>query len=198
MACRAQALACPLARVAPWFIRTEFERRAFADFWLPEVKGRWPVPGLPQARGITLVGKADRIDRLPDGRIAIYDYKSGKPPTEKEERSFSKQLWLEAAMAADGAFGDRTGRWRPRASPISAWDPPRVSSAHDPTPRDRDAEIRVPPLLAHFTRCDIGLPVPPRGQEHPLGRGLRPPRAPRRVGRDPASGPTRPSGRRGR
>jgi ATP-dependent helicase/nuclease subunit A len=101
---------------------------------------------------------------LGDGRIAIYDYKSGKPPTEKEERSFSKQLWLEAAMAADGAFGN-DGPLRPRASPISAWDPPRVSSRMTPRAIRSSAEIRVPPAAGALPRCDIGLSVPPRGQD---------------------------------
>jgi ATP-dependent helicase/nuclease subunit B len=147
-----------LARVAPWFIRTEFERRAFADFWLPEVKGRWPVPGLPQARGITLVGKADRIDRLGDGRIAIYDYKSGKPPTEKEERGFSKQLWLEAAMAADGAFGDDGPLETARIAYIGLGSTPSVV-AHDPTRQEIEmlkSEFRQ--LLAHFTDATSGFP----------------------------------------
>jgi ATP-dependent helicase/nuclease subunit B len=147
-----------MVRVAPWFIRTEIERRAFADFWLPEVKGRWPVPGLPQARTITLVGKADRIDRLKDGRIAIYDYKSGKPPTEKEERSFSKQLWLEAAMAADGAFGDDGPLETARIAYIGLGATPSVV-AHDPTSDEIEtlkSEFRR--LLAHFSSETSGFP----------------------------------------
>jgi len=33
--------------------------------------------------GITVHGRADRIDRLPNGRLAIVDYKTGKPPSKK-------------------------------------------------------------------------------------------------------------------
>jgi ATP-dependent helicase/nuclease subunit B len=113
--------------------------------WLREVKGRWPVDGLPHGRGVTLVGKADRIDRLPDGRIAIYDYKSGKPPTEKEERSFAKQLWLEAAMAAKGAFGTDGPLETARVAYIGLGASPEVSGP-DPTPD------QIAALAAEFRR----------------------------------------------
>jgi len=36
----------------------------------------------------------------------IYDYKTGTPPTAKEQKSFDKQLLLEAAMAERGGFGE--------------------------------------------------------------------------------------------
>ena len=41
-----------------------------------------------EVEGIRVHGRADRIDRLPDGTLAIVDYKTGKPPS--------------AAMVADG------------------------------------------------------------------------------------------------
>lgn len=52
----------------------------------------------------TLTAKPDRIDSLPDGRLHIIDYKTGKPPGEKQQRHFDKQLLLEAAMAERGGF----------------------------------------------------------------------------------------------
>ncbi len=62
---------------------------------------RLPVPGL----GLSLTAKPDRIDRLEGGAMAhVYDYKSGKPPTDREMEHFDKQLMLEAAMVARGAF----------------------------------------------------------------------------------------------
>jgi len=54
--------------------------------------------------GFTLTARPDRIDSLPDGRLHILDYKTGKPPNEKQQRHFDKQLLLEAAMAENGAF----------------------------------------------------------------------------------------------
>lgn len=53
-----------------------------------------------------LSAKADRIDRMKDGRLAIYDYKTGKPPGPTEQTYFDKQLLLEAAMAERGGFRD--------------------------------------------------------------------------------------------
>ncbi len=41
---------------------------------------------------------------LPDGRLHILDYKTGAPPTAKQQKAFDKQLLLEAAMAERGAF----------------------------------------------------------------------------------------------
>jgi ATP-dependent helicase/nuclease subunit B len=95
---------------------------------------------------------------LGDGRIAIYDYKSGKPPTEKEERGFSKQLWLEAAMAADGAFGDDGPLETARIAYIGLGSTPSVV-AHDPTRQEIEmlkSEFRQ--LLAHFTDATSGFP----------------------------------------
>jgi ATP-dependent helicase/nuclease subunit B len=106
MARRPRLWQARLERVAPWFLKPNSSAGLLPRPGCARQRAGGRSTGLPQARGITFVGKADRIDRLHDGRIAIYDYKSGKPPTEKEERSFAKQLWLEAAMAADGAFGE--------------------------------------------------------------------------------------------
>ena len=90
------------------FVTREAERRTLAEPWRFEIRGEADFAPLK------LRGTADRIDRLPDGRLAIYDYKSGTLPTEKVERMFNQQLRLEAAMAVRGAFGEpadyRAGR----------------------------------------------------------------------------------------
>ncbi len=67
-----------------------------------ESKGRQVLDGLP----FTLTGTPDRIDRLPDGRLHLIDYKTGTPPTQAMQKSFSKQLLLAAAMAERGGFAD--------------------------------------------------------------------------------------------
>jgi ATP-dependent helicase/nuclease subunit B len=52
-----------------------------------------------------LVGRADRIERRDDGGLAILDYKTGTPPTQKDvDAGLAPQLLLEAAMAEAGAF----------------------------------------------------------------------------------------------
>lgn len=90
-----------LAKAAPAFLAGERDRRRVGTPWALEQKAEAEFA----PPGVKLKAKADRVDQMPDGRLAIYDYKSGKPPTEKQERLFNKQLRLEASMAALGAFG---------------------------------------------------------------------------------------------
>ena len=52
----------------------------------------------------TLTAKPDRIDAWPDGRVHIIDYKTGSPPSQKQQDQFAKQLLLQALMVQDGAF----------------------------------------------------------------------------------------------
>ena len=93
-----------MARIAPWFIETERARRAQGRPHLMEHTGTTRLKAL----GLTLKARPDRVDITPDGRVILYDYKTGSVPSDKQERAFSKQLWLEAVMAERGAFGDAT------------------------------------------------------------------------------------------
>lgn len=52
-----------------------------------------------------LSAKPDRIDARDDGTAVVYDYKSGKPPTDSQIAAYDKQLLLEAEMVARGSFG---------------------------------------------------------------------------------------------
>ncbi|MCX7301689.1 MAG: double-strand break repair protein AddB [Rhodobacterales bacterium] len=89
-----------LDRIAGWFVETEVERRRLATPHHYEIKGAATISDLE----FTLTAKADRIDISPDGRAMIYDYKTGAPPSDKEQRAFEKQLLLEAAMVERGGF----------------------------------------------------------------------------------------------
>ena len=103
----AERVAWPLAR-AVWRARIGKAAAAFVAFSsasggqpvLLETAGAAPLPGLD----FTLTGKPDRIDRLDDGRLVLIDYKTGDPPSQKEQLHFDKQLLLTAAMARTGAF----------------------------------------------------------------------------------------------
>ena len=95
------AWAARMERVAPWFLETEAARRAVQQPHSFERKDTIPIADT----GVTLTGKADRIDLCEDGRAVIYDYKTGAPPTDKQRQHFDKQLPLLAAMAEEGAFG---------------------------------------------------------------------------------------------
>lgn len=55
--------------------------------------------------GVEIRGKADRIDRMPDGSLGIVDYKTGKPPSPRQvEAGFALQLGLLGMMAERGGF----------------------------------------------------------------------------------------------
>ena len=100
-----------LRRIATWLAEAERDRRVGAGLAhiASEKDGTWQVPS---ALPFMLTGRADRIERRFDSSIAILDYKTGMPPSAKDvEAGLAPQLPLEAAMAADGAFGpDVVGR----------------------------------------------------------------------------------------
>ena len=121
------------ARIAAWFAEQEPLYRARVAAIGSEITGalELPAPGGP----FTLVAKADRIDRLKTGGLAIIDYKTGAPPSKKEIREgFAPQLPLEAVIAAAGGFEgiapaevSELGFWR-----LSGGDPAgQQSSAGD-------------------------------------------------------------------
>ncbi len=61
--------------------------------------------GTMEVLGVTLKGRADRIDLLPGRELAIVDYKTGGPPSAKMvERGFALQLGVLGLMARGGAF----------------------------------------------------------------------------------------------
>jgi ATP-dependent helicase/nuclease subunit B len=60
--------------------------------------------------GVRVHGRADRIDRLSDGRLAIVDYKTGLPPSGRMvEKGFSLQLGTLGLIAAAGGFAGIVG-----------------------------------------------------------------------------------------
>ncbi len=87
-----------LGRVADWYLAWEAEQDGQPV--LIEDRGIAPLDGLD----FRLTARPDRIDRLRDGSLHIIDYKTGTPPSKKQQQNFDKQLLLEAAMAERGAF----------------------------------------------------------------------------------------------
>ena len=74
-----------------------------------QAKGRKPLTaeatGEAALAGITVHGRVDRIDRLADGGLAIIDYKTGAPPTQKAvTEGFALQLGLLGLIGRAGGF----------------------------------------------------------------------------------------------
>ena len=77
-------------------------------------KGRRPlkseIDGETSLGGIVVQGRADRIDRMADGSLAIIDYKTGQPPSQKSVREgFSLQLGLLGLIGRAGGFEQVSG-----------------------------------------------------------------------------------------
>lgn len=71
------------------------------------------IRGEAEIDGVLLYGKADRIDRLSDGSLAIVDYKTGKAPAQKAvDAGFSLQLGLLGLIAEAGGFEGIAGASR--------------------------------------------------------------------------------------
>lgn len=85
-------------RVAAWFVAEEAMRSEIARRHV-EISGTMPV-----GADFSLTARADRIDLLADGSLAILDYKTGAPPSDKEVLSIAPQLPLEALIAEAGGF----------------------------------------------------------------------------------------------
>lgn len=89
-------------RIATDFILAEQTRRQTARPIGFEVKGETRLEPLD----FTIACRADRIDMDERGFLHLYDYKTGAPPSESQQKKFDKQLLIEAAMAEQGAFKD--------------------------------------------------------------------------------------------
>eukprot|EP00435_Cladocopium_sp_Y103_P077738 s1_g1477.t1 len=95
--------------VARWMANWESELRKEVERTHAEIKGELALQGFDRA--MILSARADRIDERHDGSFAIYDYKTGTPPSKKQvEAGLSPQLPLEAAIAAAGGFATDEGK----------------------------------------------------------------------------------------
>lgn len=138
--------------------------RSAEDFarWNAESKGR---PELAEVRGaltidppgFTLIGRPDRIDRLPVGALAIYDYKTGQLPSAPQQRHFDKQLILLAMMAEAGGFPGLS------AAPVTEAAFVGLGTTFATSPADVSPKAlaehreRLAVLLAHYLRVESGF-----------------------------------------
>ena len=90
-------------RMARWFVETHRARRCTVSESAVEISGNMAIA--TPAGIFRLTGKADRIDRLVCGGLAIIDYKTGRMPNETAvQTGLAPQLPLEAAIAESGGF----------------------------------------------------------------------------------------------
>ena len=109
------------------------------------------ISGRDRDRRSTVNGKADRIDRLADGGLAIVDYKTGKAPAQKAvDAGFALQLGLLGLIARAGGFPDVAGE--PEAHEYWSLTKDRDSSASG-FARTRNGRRGIPrPCRSPFPR----------------------------------------------
>jgi ATP-dependent helicase/nuclease subunit B len=154
-------------RIARWFVAAEAERRRAIR------RSHTEITGALELDGFTLTCKADRIDLLRDGRFAIVDYKTGKPPSEDDVASGrAPQLALEAAIAAAGGFRDlgpaRVGRleyWQVSGSRVPGEICVRAGSPAEVKPLAEEAVAGLRALVARF--ADEATPYVPLARARP-------------------------------
>ncbi len=111
---------CSKPRPSPVAARLWQPRLTEAIRWIEDqersnqTNGRRPLAaekrGEARLDGVLLHGKADRIDRLADGGLAIVDYKTGKAPRQKAvDAGFSLQLGLLGLIAEARGFEQLEG-----------------------------------------------------------------------------------------
>ena len=89
-----------LERIARWVTERVHER--MANNW---TQAGIEISGHIEVAGVTLTGKADRIERNHEGQLAIIDYKTGNPPSHAQrEAGYAPQLPLLALIAEQGGF----------------------------------------------------------------------------------------------
>ena len=85
-------------------IEAEIERRPNLLSVLVEQVGTWSV--LIGERQIELKAKADRLEELTDGRVAVIDYKTGRLPSVEDLVALRQpQILVEGLIARNGRFG---------------------------------------------------------------------------------------------
>ena len=89
--------------LSSWFVETERRRRADLARAHVEIDGKLAIDA-PAGRA-EIKARADRIDQLADGGLAILDYKTGSVPKPADvEAGRRTQLLTEAVIAAYGGF----------------------------------------------------------------------------------------------
>jgi ATP-dependent helicase/nuclease subunit B len=90
-------------KIVDWLVAAERGYRKTVDKVYSEIEGsiRFDAP----AGEFEITAKADRVDELKNGRVAVIDYKTGQIRSQKEVKSgYAPQLPIEGIIAANGGF----------------------------------------------------------------------------------------------
>ena len=136
-----------LSRVANWFVQNERARHLNGSPIAMEKKAKGVMHMKDPA--FTLTGYADRIDQTNAGSVSVYDYKTGAPPSAKEQARFDKQLLIEAAMIERGDFGEVGVKPVHEAVFIGLGSAPKEV----PAPLDKEPPAKVLDELAQLIRA---------------------------------------------
>lgn len=155
----AQEVPWPAAR-ALWLARLE---RA-ADFFLDHDGMEGGIPVSLEEKGrirletldFSLFGTPDRIDALPDGRLHILDYKTGTPPSEKQQELFDKQLLLAACMAERGGFRQLGPAEVAKITYIGLGSSPKIVSTPMTAEATGKAWEDLHKLISHYMVAETG------------------------------------------
>jgi ATP-dependent helicase/nuclease subunit B len=136
-----RALWAPRARRALLWAGEQVHAREAAGWHAiaAEAPGQLTLPN-----GITITGRADRVDRHDDGGLAVIDYKTGKLPSAKQVKAgLANQLGLLLAMASRGLLSDVDGKPVPGGDPASIqyW---QLSGGEPPGTLETPLEKRPP------------------------------------------------------
>ena len=104
----------------------------------------------------TLFGRLDRADVLPDGRVALIDYKSGTPPKRAEQEAFEKQLLLTALMVENGAFPDLPATKVARTQYVGLKSPEAPEEMEIAPETLREVYAKFHHLIAEYAKVSTG------------------------------------------
>jgi ATP-dependent helicase/nuclease subunit B len=141
-------------RIARWFVAEELARRAGIVESRSEVEGKIEIDA-PGGK-FTILARADRVDRLASGELAVIDYKTGSVPRKQDiAAAIAVQLPLEGAIAASGGFG---GIARAPVATLEHWklgggNPAGIIDAASDDPESLIAQV-LSAIRAHIARYD--------------------------------------------
>jgi ATP-dependent helicase/nuclease subunit B len=150
-------------RVADGFVAFEAKRAPLVEKRFLEISGgtELALPGVE----FRLRGRADRIDLMHDGTIAVLDYKTGQVPSIKQVESLlAPQMPLEAAMVKRLGFRDVPGD-RPISEllylQLKGGSDPVISAPRMPKEKEtadlvEEAWTRLEELIAHYAKESTG------------------------------------------